>query len=236
MEWCGVTAGNRPVLVIGASRGIGAAIVDLLAASGRPVISGRRRVTDDESINSKHETIAIDVEDEPSLVAAATNIHSRFGGVGGVIITAGATYDDRFDPAASKGPLDQIDSAAMHRVFDVNAVGPLRAIRHLAPINSGTTLVLSSHRGSLTLTDGGGSISYAMSKAALNMLLRKAAFLLPRARIIGVHPGWVATDLGGAEAPYTPQQAAEMIVALFDNTTPEMHGSFVDNNGNALPW
>lgn len=231
-----MTAPNRPVLVIGASRGIGAAIVELLAVSGRPVISGRRSVTDEESINSRHETIAVDVENESSLVAAAADIRTRFGGVGGVIITAGATYDDRFDPAASKGPLDEIDSAAMHRVFDVNAVGPLRAIRHFAPINSGAMLVLSSHRGSLALTDGGGSISYAMSKAALNMLLRKTAFLLPHARIIGVHPGWVATDLGGAEAPYTPQEAAQKMVTLLDRATPKMHGSFVDNNGDALPW
>lgn len=227
---------KQPVLVVGASRGIGAALVKHLEESGRPVVRGYRAVSSAGLGSDEANVVALDVEDEQSVSLAADIVRSRFGGVSGIVVCSGATFDDRFTPAASKGPLDALDATAMHRMFDVNAIGPMRVIRHFAPQTVGAILVLSSHRGSVTLTDGGGSVSYAMSKAALNMLIRKASFLLKSPTIVGVHPGWVATDLGGAEAPIAPEEAARMIVALLDSATPAMHGAFVDTDGESLPW
>jgi NAD(P)-dependent dehydrogenase (short-subunit alcohol dehydrogenase family) len=53
---------------------------------------------------------------------------------------------------------------------------------------------------------------------------------------ISVHPGWVQTDMGGAQADLTPQESAEGIAALTSTLTPEMSGGFYKWNGEPHAW
>ncbi|MNP41852.1 C-factor [compost metagenome] len=51
-------------------------------------------------------------------------------------------------------------------------------------------------------------------------------------QVLSVHPGWMQTDMGGAEAPTNPNQSAEGILDLIEKrTTPEGHFMFVDYTG-----
>lgn len=80
--------------------------------------------------------------------------------------------------------------------------------------------------------------SYKISKAALNMYtLILSARLQHEGKAIkvsSVHPGWVKTDMGGEEAPVTPEEAARHIFETATNKDIET-GQFWFN-GEKFPW
>jgi NAD(P)-dependent dehydrogenase (short-subunit alcohol dehydrogenase family) len=79
--------------------------------------------------------------------------------------------------------------------------------------------------------------AYKISKCALNMYMRTLAARLKHEGtniiVSSVHPGWVKTDMGGDEAPTTPEEAAENIYKLAVSR-PET-GQFW-YNGKKYPW
>ncbi|HKG98778.1 MAG TPA: SDR family NAD(P)-dependent oxidoreductase, partial [Pyrinomonadaceae bacterium] len=95
---------------------------------------------------------------------------------------------------------------------------------------------VSSESGSLTVM-GSGTPAYSVSKVALNALTRMLADELQSARILvnSVCPGWVATDMGGADAPRTVEEGAASV--MWAATLPDdgpTGGFFRD--GKPLPW
>jgi NAD(P)-dependent dehydrogenase (short-subunit alcohol dehydrogenase family) len=93
--------------------------------------------------------------------------------------------------------------------------------------------------GSLTQTQSGGSALYRVSKAALNMWMRCAQFDHPQLCCVAVHPGWVQTEMGGAQAPLTPVQSATDIRHTLEKVRAhrdEFHGAFLNHDGSPLPW
>jgi NAD(P)-dependent dehydrogenase (short-subunit alcohol dehydrogenase family) len=99
--------------------------------------------------------------------------------------------------------------------------------------------VISSVMGSLTQTQSGGSALYRVSKAALNMWLRCAQFDHPQLCCVAFHPGWVQTEMGGAQAPLTPVQSASDIRRTLETVSArrsEFQGAFLNHDGSPLPW
>jgi len=127
------------------------------------------------------------------------------------------------------------------RVFDTNAVGAMRvtlALLKRVPKRTGKLVHITSQMGSIDDNSSGGSYAYRMSKAALNMASKSLSVDLAGRGIISVvvHPGWVATDMGGRSAPTTPEKSAENIVALTERLTMEDTGKFFHADGRILPW
>jgi NAD(P)-dependent dehydrogenase (short-subunit alcohol dehydrogenase family) len=63
-----------------------------------------------------------------------------------------------------------------------------------------------------------------------------AVALKPRGIAVNaVCPGWVRTDMGGAEAPRSLQQGADSILWLVLKATPDLTGGFW-RDGERIPW
>lgn len=51
-----------------------------------------------------------------------------------------------------------------------------------------------------------------------------------------VHPGWVKTDMGGPNAKITVDDCVDGIIRTLKTLTDKDTGSFVNYNGDRLPW
>jgi NAD(P)-dependent dehydrogenase (short-subunit alcohol dehydrogenase family) len=136
----------------------------------------------------------------------------------------------------------EIDFSELLAFFDVNSVGAMRVTRALLPqLQSGKRKVvanISSMMGSIADNRSGEAYEYRASKAALNMLTRTLAVDL-RDRgftCVVLHPGWVATDMGGSTAPLEPPESVRGMIEVLDGLTIDDSGSFVDYSGQTVPW
>jgi len=145
----------------------------------------------------------------------------------------------------------EVQDEDMMQHFNVNSVGPIRVTQALLKaglVAPGAKLVfLSSILASMGERPAGGLYSYRMSKAALNMAVATMANELttlaeqdkvPKGLIAtAVHPGWVATEMGTAEAPVQPADSAASIIKYTQGLTAAASGHFVDmTTGKDLPW
>ncbi len=191
-------------MVIGAAGGIGAALVDALAAAGRhDVIHAFAR--------SAAAPRAIDITDEASVAAAADFVRDNGPPPRLVIVATGILHADGHLPERK---LADIDPGWMARNFAVNAIGPALVAKYFLPLmpRSGRTIfaMLSARVGSIGDNRSGGWYSYRASKAALNQLVRSFAIAEarrnPGALVVALHPGTVDT---GLSAPFQRGVPAE---------------------------
>lgn len=215
------------VAIVGASRGLGLEFVRQYLADGWTVHASARQEGDLEALRALGAAAyRADVTDEASLSAMAAAIE---GSLDLLIANAGVGSRD--------ATIADLDAEKWARVMRINTLGPLLAARTLgAKVRQGGTIAaLSSVLGSIA-DNSGGSWSYRMSKAALNMGLSCLAIeLKPRdVKVLALHPGWVQTDMGGAQAPLeAPESIAGMrrVIAEAGES-----GRFVDYSGKAIPW
>lgn len=97
---------------------------------------------------------------------------------------------------------------------------------------------LSSKMGSIGDNGSGGSYMYRSAKAGLNAAARSLSIDLATEHIAVrlLHPGWVATDMGGASAPLQIDESVAGMLQQIDALELASSGSFVDWSGAAIPW
>jgi NAD(P)-dependent dehydrogenase (short-subunit alcohol dehydrogenase family) len=97
---------------------------------------------------------------------------------------------------------------------------------------------VTSNLGSLASNTGGRFYGYRESKAALNMFTRSLAAELRTEQFIciSLNPGWVQTDMGGANATLTVQDSVSSIRAVIDGLKPADNGTFWNHDGTQMPW
>jgi NAD(P)-dependent dehydrogenase (short-subunit alcohol dehydrogenase family) len=139
-----------------------------------------------------------------------------------------------------KQRLGAIDYDEMQRLYEVNALAPLRITEAVwGNLGSGSKVVLiTSRMGSIEDNSGGSGYDYRMSKAALNMAGKTLAVDLAEEGIaVGIiHPGFVQTDMVGGMGDITAQTAAERISERIKGLNLNNSGSFWHSNGERLPW
>jgi NAD(P)-dependent dehydrogenase (short-subunit alcohol dehydrogenase family) len=130
----------------------------------------------------------------------------------------------------------------MNECFATNTVGPLRVTAALlANLRAGERRLvanITSRMGSIADNTSGGSYAYRSSKAALNMANRSMAHELGADGILCVvfHPGWVQTDMGGANAPLSVEDSVRGLLEVMDGLTTADNGRFLNYSGEEIPW
>ena len=78
---------------------------------------------------------------------------------------------------------------------------------------------------------------YRASKAAANSVLKDLSLVLAgRALCVALHPGWVQTDMGGAQADLDVASSARDLRATLAGLTPADNGRFLNHDGQPLAW
>jgi NAD(P)-dependent dehydrogenase (short-subunit alcohol dehydrogenase family) len=92
--------------------------------------------------------------------------------------------------------------------------------------------------GSIGLMSGSGSITYRASKAALNAVVKAASMEWGPQGVICLtfHPGWVKTDMGGANADIEPSVSIAGMRKVIAGASAESNGRFFDYTGKELAW
>ncbi|MDQ0303364.1 SDR family NAD(P)-dependent oxidoreductase [Ancylobacter polymorphus] len=223
-------------VVIGASGGIGSALMQALRQQGAfdAVIGLSRRSTP-----------ALDLCAEASIAQAAAQVAAH-GAPTLIIDATGMLSDATLQPEKA---LKALDPAAMARAFAINAIGPALLMKHFLPLlprdAPAVFATLSAKVGSIGDNRLGGWYSYRASKAALNQLVRTAAIELARthrqAVCVALHPGTVETPLSRPFAkvglePLPPETAARELLAGLARLGPADSGGFFDRHGAPLPF
>ncbi|MCJ2057202.1 SDR family NAD(P)-dependent oxidoreductase [Methylobacterium sp. J-048] len=236
---------STSAVVIGASGGIGRALVWALAASEAyaPVFALSRS---EPSVPHGVRTVPIDLGDEATIAAAAANVGAA-GPVGLVIVATGILHRDGVSPEKT---FKALDPAAMAAVFSVNTIGPALVAKHFVPVlaRRGRCVfaALSARVGSIDDNRLGGWYSYRASKAALNQILRtlsiEVARTRPEALVVGLHPGTVASALSRPfrsdptdKGVVQPEVSASRLLRVLDSLGVKDTGGVFAWDGTRIP-
>ncbi len=227
---------GKTVLVTGANRGIGAAVVrELLKAGVAKVYAAARKPSSLPDFgDARVHSLALDITDEASVKAAA----AVAADVDVLVNNAGtATFSDLIE-----SPLETV-------LADVNTnyFGTLNVVRAFVPVlarrGAGTIANVSSVVG---LTSAPFLAGYSASKAAVHSLTQslRATLRDKGITVLGIYPGPIDTDMA-RDLPLdkaTPQSAAQSIVAglekgdsyIFPDPVAQHIGALWETDGRAL--
>ena len=220
----------KRALVIGASGGIGSAIVTELRKRGWEV-NGLSR--------SEH---GLDVTDEASVEAALGALQGPFQLV---FVATGALVINGHEPEKA---VREITAEGLLNQIRVNALGPAMVLKHALPLlpkdEPSVFAALSARVGSIGDNRIGGWHSYRTAKAALNQLIHGAAIEMKRthkqAVAVCLHPGTVETPFtakyAGRHKTVPALEAAANLVNVIEALTPAQSGGFFDYAGKEIPW
>ena len=207
---------KKTVLVTGANRGIGLAIVRQLDKLGNTVWLGARDLKAGEDAAATLRRSGLDVTALHIDLAAAGTIDAaiqHFAQPGrqldALVNNAGVLHQQ---------PLLELTNAQIADSIAVHLTGPLRLIRGVLPgmIARGAGRIVNVSSGWGSFSEGmGGPGAYGITKAALNALtVRLAKELPPEVKVNAMCPGWVRTRMGGEGATRSPDQGADTAVWL----------------------
>jgi NAD(P)-dependent dehydrogenase (short-subunit alcohol dehydrogenase family) len=213
---------KKVAVVTGANRGLGFEASRQLAKQGYQVIITSRDESKGKTAalqlqNEGLDVIShpLDVTSEESSQKLAEFIRQQFGKLDVLVNNAGIALDLRTDEDSIFNT--KIDT--LQQTLETNLYGVLRVTQALVPLmkeqNYGRIVNVSSGMGQLTNMQAGAP-AYRISKTALNALTRILSSELKNTNILvnSACPGWVKTDMGGPEAPRTPEQGVDTIVWL----------------------
>jgi NAD(P)-dependent dehydrogenase (short-subunit alcohol dehydrogenase family) len=238
---------ERTVFVTGADRGLGFALCAGLLEGGWQVFAGQYmpELPDLSTLAGQYpqalHIVPLDVSSVESARAAAQAVAAITDHVDVLINNAGV-----HSPTAGHPIREAQDYAEMQRLYDVNALGPLRVVEAFLPLTDRGSFkrlcFVSSEAGSIARTERTAWFGYCMSKAALNMGV-KILFndLHPGGYTFRVyHPGWIRSYMSGVknmEADLEPEEAAARAIPVFlSQWEDDGRLVMVDYNGKEWPW
>ena len=227
------------VLITGANRGLGLGFVKSFLAKNVNVICTTRNIPGSKELleckkkNPKNlEILELDLLGENSentlsdlLSDKPIDIFINNAGVG--------ISNQRFGVVSSQPWVE---------VLKVNLIAPLTVTQSIIEnIKKGSDkkiYILSSQLGSIQDNKSGGMYIYRSSKTALNQVVKSLSVdLKPMGiTVISLHPGWVKTDMGGPNAPVSIDESIKGMMKVIDTTDIRNTGTFLNFDGQGLPW
>ncbi|HEY8608578.1 MAG TPA: SDR family oxidoreductase [Noviherbaspirillum sp.] len=218
-------------LIIGASRGIGHEFVRQLRGDGWKVFATAR---DDAGLQALHDlgaqALKLDVTKPESMAGLGWQLD-------------GEKLDLAVYVAGVYGPRKQERNAPTVQDFDqvmhTNVLGAMQAIPMVAPMveaAQGKFAFISSGMAGITEASSSYGWLYRASKAALNMVVKTAAFDYPGAVCVALCPGWVRTDMGGENATISVEESVGGLLKVIGGLEAKDSGSFRNYVGKHLAW
>ena len=231
---------NAPsILLVGASRGLGAEMAGEFAGRGWKVVgtvrgSERTRLHDLADLHTGRITIErVDIAKQDEIIA----LNDRLVGQAFDMLFVNAGVANTEKPNATMAGVSPDEFSA---VMLTNALGVMHAVEALQyrVRPQGLIGVMSSGQGSITNNTNGVNDLYRASKAALNQLMKSYAgrHAADGRSMVLMAPGWIRTDLGGPSAPFGMEEAIPEVVSalLAQQRRPGLR--FIDRAGRPVPW
>ena len=226
-------------LVIGASRGIGLGLVRELASRGWTVIGTARDLSKATELTALAaasggavRTAVVDTADAASAETLRDSLKDEVFDL--ILVNAGVG-----------GPQDMttrtVSREAFTDLFVTNALAPVRLAELLVKTvkpQTGVIGLMTSMLGSVEGASAGGFELYRASKAALNSFTRSfaARHKDQGLAVLSLHPGWVKTDMGGANAPVSVEESTRGLINVVERAQADRGDGFFDYTGATLPW
>ncbi|MBW9104433.1 SDR family oxidoreductase [Paraburkholderia phenoliruptrix] len=224
----------KTVLIVGASRGIGQEFVRQYKESGwRVLATARDGAALDALSQLGAQPYSVDVTEPADIAALGWKLDGEH--VDLAIVVSGV-YGPR-----SEG-IETITAEDFDHVMHTNVRGPMQLMPILLPLveeTGGVLAVISSRMGSIADPSGTSGWLYRVSKAALNDALKLASLEAQRATCVSLHPGWVQTDMGGAQAAVHPTRSVSgmrEVLAQAAASREAFNGRFYQYDSTQLDW
>jgi NAD(P)-dependent dehydrogenase (short-subunit alcohol dehydrogenase family) len=231
---------QTPIIVVtGGNRGIGFEVCRHLAARGAQVVLTARNP---EAGKEAVERLAaqklpahfhpLSVTETESAAALRDYLERAFGRLDVLINNAGVFSKE-------DAPGLEVKLTTVRATFETNTLAPLHLSQLLTPLlkrgSSARIINVSSGMGALSEMEGGYA-AYRISKTGLNAVTAiLAAELRGKVAVNSVCPGWVRTDMGGANAERDVSQGAAGIVWLTLDAPHDLTGKFL-RDGKVIGW
>lgn len=231
---------EQTILITGANRGIGLEMARQYAQADWRVLACCRNPAQAVELDAlsrasggKIRIHALDVARDEDIARLADELRHE-------------KIDILFNNAGISGPRKQgfgpIDSGEWLAAFRVNVVAPYQLTLALVEQVAGSTrrmvAIMGTQLGSIAENTTGGRYVYGSTKAAVHMVGKSLSIdLAPRGiTTVLLHPGWVRTDMGGAEATLSVEESVRGLRKVLDRATPADGGQLIAYDGRIVPW
>ncbi|KAJ5496626.1 hypothetical protein N7463_008613 [Penicillium fimorum] len=232
-----MSASPPTILLIGASRGLGHAMAAEFLEKGWNVVGtvrgGSRTLLHElaDKYNGRVDIQTLDICQPDQIQALDKHLSSKIFDV--LFVNAGTTNRDQTQK------IGDVSTEEFVHVMVTNALSPMRVVEslahHVAP--RGLIGVMSSGQGSISNNETGQREVYRGTKAALNMYMRSfAARQAPSRPMVVMAPGWVKTELGGADARLTIEESIPSLVNVLIEKKERPGLEYLDYLGQTVPW
>ena len=243
----GFDVAQPTVLITGSNRGLGFAFAEHYAKRGWNVIATTRSPESAKELAAladEFERVRVEQLDVTDYAGITALADAYAGTAIDVLINNAGIYGDR-----DRQAWGSLDPEMFHAINAINVLGPLKIAEAFAE-----HVAASAHKKIVSITSGAGSVSpdrvagggvfYGISKAALNMAMRKAGAELAEHGIIvaTIAPGLVLTNMLKTNRPSlaprarSAAEAVDAMAAVIDSLDQTYDGQPRNFDGSVLPW